>query len=71
MVAKLTYDKTPITVANFVSLAEGTNTMVDSAYKGKNFYKGIIFHRVIDSFMIQGGDPLGTGSGNPGYKFKD
>ncbi len=69
MVAKLTHEKTPITVANFVSLAEGTNTMVDSAYKGKKFYNGLIFHRVIDKFMIQGGDPLGTGAGNPGYKF--
>ncbi|MDU8886575.1 peptidylprolyl isomerase [Yeosuana sp. MJ-SS3] len=71
MVAKLFYDKTPVTVANFVSLAEGTNTMVDSVYKGKNFYEGIIFHRVIDSFMIQGGDPTGTGSGSPGYRFMD
>ncbi|MEJ2112360.1 MAG: peptidylprolyl isomerase [Flavobacteriaceae bacterium] len=71
MVAKLFYDKTPVTVANFVSLAEGTNTMVDSTYKGKKFYEGIIFHRVIDSFMIQGGDPTGTGSGNPGYRFMD
>ncbi len=71
MVAKLTYNKTPVTVANFVSLAEGTNTMVDSIYKGKNFYNGIIFHRVIDKFMIQTGDPLGTGGGNPGYKFMD
>ena len=71
MVAKLAFDKTPITVANFVSLAEGTNTMVDSAYKGKKFYNGIVFHRVIDSFMIQGGDPTATGTGNPGYRFKD
>ncbi|HMB99895.1 MAG TPA: peptidylprolyl isomerase [Flavobacteriaceae bacterium] len=71
MVAKLFYDKTPVTVANFVSLAEGTNTVVDSTYRGKNFYEGIIFHRVIDSFMVQGGDPTGTGSGNPGYRFMD
>lgn len=71
MLAKLTYEKTPITVANFVSLAEGTNTMVDSAYTGKKFYNGLIFHRVIDKFMIQGGDPTGTGSGNSGYKFND
>lgn len=71
MLAKLTFDKTPITVANFVSLAEGSNTMVDSAYKGKKFYNGTIFHRVIDKFMIQGGDPLGNGTGNPGYKFLD
>jgi peptidyl-prolyl cis-trans isomerase A (cyclophilin A) len=71
MVAKLAYDKTPITVANFVSLAEGTNTMVDSAYKDKKFYNGLIFHRVIDQFMIQGGDPTGTGSGSAGYKFNN
>ncbi|PNW26737.1 peptidylprolyl isomerase [Formosa algae] len=71
MVANLEFEKTPVTVANFVSLAEGTNTMVDSIYKGKKFYDGIIFHRVIDGFMIQGGDPTGTGSGGPGYKFQD
>ena len=71
MLAKLTYDKTPVTVANFVSLAEGTNTLVDSIYLKKKFYNGTIFHRVIDSFMIQGGDPKGTGSGSPGYKFMD
>ncbi|WMI64394.1 peptidylprolyl isomerase [Aestuariibaculum sp. YM273] len=71
MVAKLTYDKTPVTVANFVSLAEGTNTMVAENYKKKKFYNGTIFHRVIDSFMIQGGDPIGNGSGGPGYKFTD
>lgn len=70
MVAQLAYDKTPIAVANFISLAEGTNTMVDSVYKEKKFYNGLIFHRVIDSFMIQGGDPLGNGSGSPGYRFK-
>jgi len=71
MVAKLTYDKTPATVANFVSLAEGTNTMVDSMYRGKKFYNGLIFHRVMDNFMIQGGDPTGAGNGNPGYIFMD
>lgn len=70
-VAKLYHDLTPMTVANFVSLAEGTNTMVDSAYTGKKYYNGIIFHRVIKDFMIQTGDPLGTGSGDPGYKFPD
>jgi peptidylprolyl isomerase len=70
-VAKLHYNLTPMTVANFVSLAEGTNTMVDSTYIGKKYYNGIIFHRVIKDFMIQTGDPLGTGSGDPGYKFPD
>jgi cyclophilin family peptidyl-prolyl cis-trans isomerase len=68
---KLEYEKTPITVANFVSLAKGTNTEVVDSLKGKPYYNGIIFHRVIKDFMIQGGDPTGTGSGNPGYKFKD
>jgi len=67
----LTYDKTPNTVANFVSLAEGTNNQVDSIYRGKPYYNGIIFHRVIPDFMIQGGDPTGTGQGGPGYKFED
>ena len=71
MVAKLAYDKAPVTVANFVSLAEGTNTMVDSLYQGKPFFNGLLFHRVMDKFMIQGGDPTGTGNGNPGYIFMD
>ncbi|MFD1163743.1 peptidylprolyl isomerase [Hwangdonia seohaensis] len=71
MVAKLDHQKVPVTVANFVSLAEGTNTMVDSIYKGKKYYNGLIFHRVKNNFMIQGGDPLGNGRGNPGYKFND
>jgi len=70
-VAKLYHEQTPMTVANFVSLAEGTNTMVDSTYRGKKYYNGIIFHRVIKDFMIQTGDPLGTGTGDPGYKFPD
>ncbi|WP_299184419.1 peptidylprolyl isomerase [uncultured Aquimarina sp.] len=70
-IAELHYKETPMTVANFVSLAEGTNTMVDSLYKGKKYYNGIIFHRVIKDFMIQTGDPLGTGTGDPGYKFPD
>lgn len=68
---KLEFEKTPITVANFVSLAEGTNKQVVDSLKGKPFYNGLTFHRVIKDFMIQGGDPLGTGKGNPGYKFKD
>lgn len=67
----LEYQKTPITVANFIALAEGTNTIVNEKYKGKPFYDGLKFHRVIADFMIQGGDPLGNGSGDPGYKFKD
>ncbi len=69
MVAKLFYDKTPVTCANFISLAEGTNTLVSPEYKKKKYFNGLIFHRVMDKFMIQGGDPLGTGRGNPGYRF--
>lgn len=68
---KLEFDLTPITVANFVSLVEGTNDFVVDSLKGEPYYNGTIFHRVISNFMIQGGDPLGTGSGNPGYKFSD
>lgn len=71
IVIDLNYKKTPITVASFVSLAEGTNPDVNSLYKGKPFYNGLKFHRVVNNFMIQGGDPLGTGGGEPGYKFKD
>ena len=68
---QLEFEKTPITVANFVSLAEGNNTLVEEQYKGKKFYDGLKFHRVLADFMIQGGDPLGTGAGSPGYRFMD
>ncbi|WP_424494472.1 peptidylprolyl isomerase [Salinimicrobium sp. GXAS 041] len=68
-VAELFYEATPMTVASFVSLAEGTSEMTDSLNQGKEFYDGLKFHRVIKDFMIQGGDPTGTGSGGPGYKF--
>jgi peptidyl-prolyl cis-trans isomerase A (cyclophilin A) len=64
----------PNTVANFVGLAEGTKEWTDPQTGQKKtapFYDGIIFHRVIDGFMIQGGDPLGKGYGGPGYKFSD
>ncbi len=70
-VAKLYNEQTPLTVANFVALSEGTNEMVDSLYKGKPFYDGLTFHRIIKDFMIQGGDPKGDGSGSPGYRFPD
>lgn len=69
VLADLYYEATPMTVASFVSLAEGKSTMVEEQYKDKPFYDGLVFHRVIKDFMIQGGDPQGTGSGGPGYKF--
>nr|WP_304258355.1 peptidylprolyl isomerase [Phascolarctobacterium succinatutens] len=58
-VAEMFEDKAPLTTKNFIELVE------------KGFYDGIIFHRIIDGFMIQGGDPTGTGMGGPGYKIKD
>lgn len=71
ILVQLTYEKTPFTVANFVSLAEGTNKKVTDSIKGKPYYNGLKFHRVIKDFMIQGGDYLGTGEGGPGYQFPD
>lgn len=66
----LTYDKTPGTVGNFVALAEG-NQKNSHRKPGTAYYDGLKFHRVIADFMIQGGCPLGTGTGNPGYQFDD
>jgi peptidyl-prolyl cis-trans isomerase A (cyclophilin A) len=66
--------QTPITVANFVGLARGVRPWLDPkthTWVKKSFYDGLTFHRVIPDFMIQGGDPLGTGTGDPGYKFQD
>ena len=71
IIVQLEFEKVPVTVANFVSLAEGKNVMVNQKYTGKKYYDGLKFHRVIADFMIQGGDPDGTGQGGPGYKFKD
>ncbi len=72
--ARLFDKEAPNTVANFVGLAEGTKEWRDPASgerRKQPFYDGIIFHRVINGFMIQGGDPLGQGTGGPGYTFAD
>ena len=71
---KLFPDHAPKTVRNFTGLAEGTQEWTDPKVKAKStapLYNGTIFHRVIPGFMIQGGDPLGTGTGGPGYRFDD
>ncbi|MFY9331128.1 MAG: peptidylprolyl isomerase [Candidatus Nanopelagicales bacterium] len=67
-------DHAPKTVENFVGLAEGTKEWTDPTTRSKStapMYDGTIFHRIIPGFMIQGGDPLGTGTGGPGYRFND
>ena len=69
IILRLEYRKTPMTVANFVGLIEGTKDSNKDV--GVPFYDGISFHRVIDNFMVQGGDPDGTGRGGPGYSFPD
>ena len=69
IVIELAYQKAPLTVINFIALAEGTKLSNKSI--GTPFYDGVTFHRVIDNFMIQGGDPQGDGRGGPGYMFID
>ena len=69
IIVELTYKKTPLTVINFISLSEGTKN--SNKELGVPFYDGLSFHRVIDDFMIQGGDPKGNGTGGPGYRFAD
>ncbi len=72
IICSLEFEKTPLTVANFVGLAEGTKDLGGGAKaKGDRFYDDLKFHRVIPGFMIQGGCPLGTGTGGPGYTFPD
>ncbi|MGC6524679.1 MAG: peptidylprolyl isomerase [Flavobacteriaceae bacterium] len=71
IIVELFYEKTPLTVANFVGLAEGTHPKLADSLQGIPFYNGTIFHRVINEFMIQGGDPSGTGMGKPGFTFGD
>lgn len=67
---RLEYEKAPMTVGNFIALTEGVHPLAKS-HRGKALYNDLKFHRVIANFMIQGGDPMGTGSGGPGYKFQD
>ena len=69
--AKLFDTEAPETVANFIGLAEGTKEWNSRSKKGPKLYDGTIFHRIIPNFMIQAGDPEGTGMGGPGYKFAD
>ena len=68
---ELYYEDVPMTVASFVSLAEGNNNKVPDSIKGKKYYDGIRFHRVVNNFIIQAGDPTETGKGFPGYCFGD
>ena len=69
IIVELAYEKVPLTVINFIALSEGSKR--SNKEPGKPFYNGITFHRVIDNFMIQGGDPQGDGRGGPGYQFVD
>jgi len=73
-VVKLFTEEAPKTIENFIGLAEGTRSWVDpktGQSVKKPLYNGLVFHRIIKDFMIQGGDPLGNGTGGPGYRFED
>ncbi len=69
IIVELYPEEAPLTVANFVTLAEGTNPNVVDSLAGKPYYNELGFHRVVKDFVVQGGDPLGTGQGGPGYRF--
>lgn len=71
ILVELNYKETPVASANFIGLAKGTHPQLADSLKGKPFYDGIIFHRVMQNFMIQTGDPKGNGTGDAGYKFDD
>jgi peptidylprolyl isomerase len=70
-VTELYYEDVPMTVGNFVALAEGEHPLTEKRYQNQKLYDSLIFHRVIKDFMIQGGDPRGTGYGGPGFTFPD
>lgn len=70
-IAELYFEDIPMTVGNFIALAEGVHPRTEKRYSDKPLYDSLIFHRVIKDFIIQGGDPRGTGRGGPGYKFPD
>lgn len=68
-VAQLNFKEAPLTTANFISLAEGNNPKAEDEFKGKHYFDGLKFHRIVQGFVIQGGDPQGNGQGGPGYEF--
>ena len=71
IICELYPNEAPMTVANFITLAEGTNEKVTDSLKGEKYFNGLTFHRVVPDFVVQGGDPLANGRGGPGYVFQD